>query len=233
MGHMIEIESPDGKFAAYRADPMHAARRPAVIVLQEIFGVNAVMRGVCDDLAAKGFLAICPDLFWRIEPGVDITDKSDAEWKKAFDLMNRFDPDTGIIDIQRTIDQVRRDRICNGHVGAVGYCLGGLLAYLTACRTDCEASVGYYGVNIAKYADEAKTIKGQLMLHIAGKDQFVDAEAQKAMHAALDPLPNVTLHDYPERDHAFARIGGDHYDEADAATANARTLQFLSAHLQG
>ena len=124
MGHMIEIESPDGKFAAYRADPMHAARRPAVIVLQEIFGVNAVMRGVCDDLAAKGFLAICPDLFWRIEPGVDITDKSEAEWKKAFDLMNRFDPDTGVIDIQRTIDQVRRDKISNGHVGAVGYCLG-------------------------------------------------------------------------------------------------------------
>lgn len=233
MGHMIEIESPDGKFAAYRADPIHSARRPAVIVLQEIFGVNAVMRGVCDDLAAKGFLAVCPDLFWRIEPGVDITDKSEAEWKKAFELMNKFDPDTGVIDIQRTIDQVRRDKACNGHVGAVGYCLGGLLAYLTACRTDSEASVGYYGVNIAKYADEAKTIKGQLMLHIAGKDQFVDADAQKAMHAALDPLPNVTLHDYPERDHAFARIGSDHYHEADASTANARTLQFLSANLQG
>lgn len=233
MGHMIDIESPDGKFAAYRADPMHAARRPAIIVLQEIFGVNAVMRGICDDLAAKGFIAVCPDLFWRIEPGVDITDKSEAEWKKAFDLMNAFDPATGVMDIQRTIEQVRRDKSCNNKVGAVGYCLGGLLAYLTACRTTAEACVGYYGVNIAKFADEAKTMKGHLMLHIAGKDQFVDADAQAAMHEALDPLPNVTLHDYPERDHAFARLGGKHYHEGDASTANARTLQFLSSHLEG
>lgn len=233
MGHMIEIETPDGAFAAYRAEPMNEDRRPAVIVLQEIFGVNAVMRGVCDDLAAKGFLAICPDLFWRIDPGVDLTDRSDAEWKKAFALMNRFDPATGVIDIQRTIDHVRGDARCNGHVGAVGYCLGGLLAFLTACRTDAEASVGYYGVNIPNFADEAKTIRGQLMLHIAGKDQFVDKAAQQTMHAALDPLPNVTLHDYPERDHAFARIGGQHYHEADASTANARTLHFLSSNLQG
>ncbi|MEN0652985.1 MULTISPECIES: dienelactone hydrolase family protein [Hyphobacterium] len=232
MGHMIEIETPDGAFGTYRAEPMHEDRRPAVIVLQEIFGVNAVMRGVCDDLAAKGFLAVCPDLFWRLEPGVDLTDRSEAEWQNAFDLMNRFDPDTGVIDIQRTIDHVRGDTRCNGHVGAVGYCLGGLLAFLTACRTDAEASVGYYGVNIASFAGEAKTIRGQLMLHIAGKDQYVDAAAQAKVHSALDPLPNVTLHDYPERDHAFARIGGEHYDEADASTANARTLHFLSANLQ-
>lgn len=233
MGHFIDIETPDGTFSAYRATPDREGRWPALVVIQEIFGVNAVMRGICDDFAAKGFVAICPDLFWRIEPGVDLTDKSEAEWKKAFDLMNKFDPDKGVIDIQRTIDHVRGDPRCNTHVGAVGYCLGGLLAFLTACRTDAEASVGYYGVNIPKYADEAKTIKGHLMLHVAGRDQFVDAEAQAKMHAALDPLPNVTLHDYPEQDHAFARIGGDHYDEAAAATANARSLQFLSSHLKG
>ena len=233
MGHMIKIETEDGAFAAYRAEPANQDRRPAVIVLQEIFGVNAVMRGVCDDLAAKGFLAVCPDLFWRLEAGVDITDRTEAEWKKAFDLMQRFDPATGVIDIQRTIDHVRGDRRCNGHVGAVGYCLGGLLAYLTACRTDAEASVGYYGVNIASFLDEAKAIRGELMLHIAGQDEYVDPDAQSAMHVALDQLANVTLHDYPAQDHAFARIGGQHYDEAAASTANARTLQFLSAHLKG
>ncbi|HAQ35324.1 MAG: carboxymethylenebutenolidase [Maricaulis sp.] len=233
MGHTIEIETPDGKFSAYRATPALEGRWPAVVVIQEIFGVNAVMRGVCDDLAAKGFLAICPDLFWRLEPGVELTDQSQGDWKKAFDLMNRFSADTGVTDIQHTLDHARRDKRCNTHVGAVGYCLGGLLAFLTACRTDVDAAVGYYGVNIAAHADEARAIRSPLMLHIAGKDQFVDAEAQARMHAALDPLPAVTLHDYPGQDHAFARIGGEHYDEAAAATANARTLQFLSSHLKG
>tara|TARA_R110002073_G_scaffold303504_6_gene471873 strand:- start:77 stop:778 length:702 start_codon:yes stop_codon:yes gene_type:complete len=228
---MITIKSPDGDFAAYRAAPDGGATGPALVILQEIFGVNQVMRDICDDMADQGYVAICPDLFWRIEPGVDLTDNSKAEWDKAFALMKAFDPDTGLKDIQTTIDLARRDKNSTGKVGAIGYCLGGLLAYLAACRTDVEASVGYYGVNIPNFTDEADNIQGHLMLHVAGKDQFVDAKAQEAMHDALDDNPHVTLHDYPDQDHAFARVGGDHFNAEAADLANTRTRAFLQTHL--
>jgi carboxymethylenebutenolidase len=226
----ITVHSPDGEFSAYRATPDGEAG-PVIVVLQEIFGVNAVMREICDDLADQGYVAICPDLFWRIEPGVDITDQSQAEWDKAFDLFGKFDIETGLKDIALTVDLARRDAAGNGKVGAIGYCLGGLLAYLTACRTDVEAAVGYYGVNIPKFLKESESISGHLMLHVAGQDQFVDAEAQKAMHDGLDDNPHVTLHDYPEQDHAFARRGGDHFDAEAADLANTRTRAFLQKHV--
>lgn len=228
---MITIKSPDGDFSAYRAAPDGGETGPALVVIQEIFGINPVMRDICDDLAGQGYVAICPDLFWRLEPGVELTDKSKAEWDKAFDLMSRFDPDTGIKDIAETLAVARRDRQSTGKAGAIGYCLGGLLAYLTACRTDAEACIGYYGVNIPNYLGEANNISGHLMLHVAGKDQFVDAKAQKAMHDGLDDNPHVTLHDYPEQDHAFARMGGEHFDARAADLANTRTRAFLQTHL--
>src|ERR1700749_3065038 len=143
----LTVSTPDGDFSAYVARPA-AAKVPAIVVIQEIFGVNAVMRGICDDLAAQGYLAICPDLFWRIEPGIDITDQSDAEWKRAFELYNAFDVDAGASDIPATSGQSRDDPGCTGKVGSVGFCLGGLLSFLTATRTDADASVCYYGVGI-------------------------------------------------------------------------------------
>jgi carboxymethylenebutenolidase len=197
---------------------------PAIVVIQEIFGVNAVMRGIADGLAAQGYVALVPDLFWRLEPGVDITDQSDAEWKKALDLMQRFDVDKGVEDIQAAITLLRRDA---GKVGAVGYCLGGLLAYLTATRTDVDASVGYYGVNIPAFLGEAARIRRSLMLHIAGEDGFVPKPAQEQMIAGLGDNPWVTLHRYEGVDHAFARPGGKHFDAAAAELANRRTADFF------
>ncbi len=229
-GKDITIAGPDGSFAGYLSTPS-AGTGPGVVVVQEIFGVNAVMRGVADALAARGYLALCPDLFWRLQPGVQLTDKTKAEWDQAFALMNRFDPDAGVKDIQATITQLRGTQGCTGKVGAVGYCLGGLLAYLTAARTDSDASVGYYGVNIQTKLDEAKTIKKPLMLHIAAKDQFVPPEAQKQIVEGLKSNPLVTLHTYPEMDHAFAREGGEHYDKACADLANGRTATFFRQHL--
>jgi carboxymethylenebutenolidase len=229
-GKDITIAGPDGSFAGYLSTPS-AGTGPGVVVVQEIFGVNAVMRGVADALAARGYLALCPDLFWRLQPGVQLTDKTKAEWDQAFALMNRFDPDAGVKDIQATITQLRGTQGCTGKVGAVGYCLGGLLGYLTAARTDSDASVGYYGVNIQTKLDEAKTIKKPLMLHIAAKDQFVPPEAQKQIVEGLKSNPLVTLHTYPEMDHAFAREGGEHYDKACADLANGRTATFFRQHL--
>ena len=225
-GKEITIAGPDGEFMAYENGPDGA---PAIVVIQEIFGVNQVMRDIVDDLADQGFRAVCPDLFWRIEPGIQLTDQTEEEWKQAFDLFGKFDPDKGITDIAATIDYARRAG--SGKVGAVGYCLGGFLAYLTACRTDADASVGYYGVKINEALDEAKEITKPLMLHIAGQDEFVPKEAQDQIMKELETHPHVVMHYYPERDHAFAREGGEHYHPQDANMANTRTRAFFQQHL--
>ncbi len=226
----ISISTPDGAFAGYLATPS-SGRGPGIVVIQEIFGVNQVMRDIADGLAAHGYFALVPDLFWRLEPGVQLTDKTDAEWQRAFDLMKRFDADKGVADVQAAIDTLRGREGCTGKVGAVGYCLGGLLAYLTAARTNIDASVGYYGVNIHDKLGEASGIGKPLMLHVAAKDQFVPPEAQKKIVDGLSGKPLVTVHVYPEMDHAFARVGGAHYDKACADLANGRTSTFFRQHL--
>jgi carboxymethylenebutenolidase len=226
----LSIKTPDGDFSAYVARPA-AESAPAIVVIQEIFGVNAVMRGIADDLAAQGYLAICPDLFWRIEPGIDITDQSEAEWAKAFELYTAFNVDKGIEDIAATIKTIRANPGCNGKVGAVGYCLGGLLSYLTAARTDIDAAVSYYGVGIDGKLDEATKIKAPILLHVAEKDQFVPAPAQAAMAKVLINGPRLSLYTYPGCDHAFARPGGEHFDAAAAKLANDRTSDFFAKTL--
>jgi carboxymethylenebutenolidase len=229
-GKDISIKGPDGSFSAYLAAPA-AGRGAGVIVIQEIFGVNSVVRAICNAHAAVGRFALAPDLFWRLEPGVQLTDNTDAEWNRAIDLMNRFDADKGIADIQASITHLRGQPSCSGKVGAVGYCLGGLLAYLTAARTDSDASVGYYGVNIQNKLGEAKKINSPLMLHVAGKDEYTPPDAQKKIIDGLKGNPHVTIHFYPEMDHAFARPGGAHYDKANAELANGRSDTFFRQHL--
>jgi carboxymethylenebutenolidase len=224
-GTEIMIEGADGAFMAYRNGPKGA---PAVVVIQEIFGVNPFIRTVVDRMAGLGYDAVAPDLFWRIEPGVNITDKTEEEWKKAFDLYSKFDVAKGVEDIQATISFMRET---SPKVGATGYCLGGLLAYLTACRTDADASVSYYGVGIDQMIGEAKGIKKPLLVHIAAEDGFVSKDAQAAIHAGLAGVAGVTIHFYPGMDHAFTRIGGAHYNEEAAALANGRTADFFAAAL--
>ncbi|WP_339746322.1 dienelactone hydrolase family protein [uncultured Maricaulis sp.] len=229
-GQDIEIESPDGNFSAYLSTPK-SGQGPGVLVLQEIFGVNPAMRSLCDWLAGAGFTALCPDLFWRIEPGIKLDSESDAGLKRAFELFGIFNHDTGLLDIQTSLAKLRTLDACTGKAGAIGYCLGGLLAYRTACHTDSDASVGYYGVSIQDRLDEAKGIRHPLMLHIAGADGLTPPAAQASLYKGLAANPLVTLHDYPGQEHAFARPNGGHYDAESATIANRRTLEFLHLHL--
>jgi carboxymethylenebutenolidase len=229
-GETATIKGKDGSFSGYLASPA-SERGPGIVVIQEIFGINKVMRDVADGLSSRGFFALVPDLFWRIEPGVDITDKSEAEWQKAFSLMQKFDPDKGVEDIQASLDFLRKRKGATGKVGALGYCLGGQLAYLTACRTDSDASVGFYGIRIQDQLDQAKNITHPLMLHIAEADDYVPPEAQKKIVAALKGNPKVTIYSYPQMNHAFARVGGKHYDKACADLANVRSQTFFRQHL--
>jgi carboxymethylenebutenolidase len=229
----ITIQAADGgSFSAYLAAPK-AGKGPGVVVIQEIFGVNAVMRGISDNLAAQGYAAICPDLFWRMKSGIQLTDQTEAEWKLAVGYFGRFDADKGAEDLKATLAALRKHPACSGKVGAVGYCLGGKLAYLMATRSDADCSVGYYGVGIQDALGEGKNIKHPLLLHIAGKDEFVPPPAQAAVKAGLKGNPNVTIYDYPDCNHAFARIGGAHYDKQAADQANQRSAEFFRRHLGG
>jgi carboxymethylenebutenolidase len=227
----VTIHAADGgSFSAYLAAPK-SGKGAGILLIQEIFGVNKVMRDLADGFAAQGYTVMCPDLFWRQEPGIDITDQSEAEWKKAFALYQGFSVEKGVDDLKATLAALRKHSACTGKVGSVGYCLGGKLAYLMATRSDADANVGYYGVGIQDSLGEAKNIKKSLTLHIAGKDQFVPPEAQAKIKQGLQTNPLVTLYSYPEQDHAFARVGGQHYDKAAADLANKRTADFFKQHL--
>ncbi len=230
MSETVTIPTLSGKdrFSAYVARPA-GDPRAAIVVIQEIFGVNAGIRRKCDQLAEEGYLVAAPDLFWRIEPGVELDPDIEPEFQRALDLMGRFDQDQGIRDIEAVIRWARNEG-CS-RIGAVGYCLGGRLAYMTAARTDSDATVGYYAVGIDELLREKHAIANPLMLHIASEDGFVDAETQKAMHDGLDDHPKVTLHDYEGQDHGFATEFGKRRDEEAAQLADERTRAFFAEHL--
>lgn len=225
----IDTLDGDGRFEAYRADP-EGGPRGAVVVIQEIFGVNEGIRRKCDHWAALGYLALAPDLFWRLQPGVELDPDVPDQFKEALDLMGRFDQDTGIRDIEAAI-RAARSQLGGGKVGCVGYCLGGRLAFLTAARTDVDASVAYYGVGLDGLLREKHAIARPLLLHIAGDDGFVPKDAQARIHAGLDDHPRVTIHDYPGQDHGFAAEMGNRRNEQAARLADTRTEAFLTEHL--
>ena len=230
-GQDITLTATDGGiFGAYLTSP-EAGTGAGVVVLQEIFGINKVMRDIADGLASDGYFAIVPDLFWRQEPGIQLTDQTKADWARAFELYQGFDENSGIEDAKVALAHVRSLPGCIGKVGSVGYCLGGKLAYLMATRSDTDCSVGYYGVGIEGALSEAVNIQNPLLLHIAEQDGFVPPEAQAQVKAALGDSSLVTVHSYPGVDHAFARVGGEHYDEAAAEKANRRAAEFLRNHL--
>ena len=229
----IEAADESGIFTAYMATPSGTVEKaPAIIVIQEIFGVNKFLRDVCDHYASLGYLAVAPDLFWRLEPGLDLDPARPEDLQKGFSLFPSFDANKGIEDIQATVARLKKFDACTGKIGAVGYCLGGKLAYMTACRTDVDAAVGYYGVGIEAMLDEADGITADLVLHIAGKDELASAEAQQKITAGLQDNPHVTLYTYPDAGHAFARENGPHYNAADANLANQRTEEFFTRKLR-
>lgn len=218
-----------GSFAAYVARPQ-GTPRAAIVVIQEIFGVNPGIRQKCDHWAAQGYLAIAPDLFWRLEPGIELDADVPQEFQQALAWMGKFDQDKGIADIEATIRAARAE-LNGGKVGVVGYCLGGRLAYMTAARTDSDASVGYYAVGIDGLLGEKHAIANPLLLHIAGADHFVTPDVQAKMHEGLDDHPKVTLFDYPGEDHGFAAEMGKRRSPAAAELADRRTADFFAEHL--
>ena len=229
----IRIEATDGSggFDAYVARPAGGAPTGVVVVIQEIFGVNAAMRQTCDWIADMGFIAICPDLFWRITPGVDITDKSEAEWQQAFALMNAFDQDKGVEDLTATLAVARTLDGGNGRAGTMGFCLGGRMAFLMALRSDADVNVSYYGVGLDGLVGEAGRIRRPLLVHIAEGDKFVPPPARAAILSGVAGNGAIQAWVYPGVDHAFARIGGVSWNGRAATIANGRTAEALAGAL--
>lgn len=227
-GSYITVEQGDKKFNAYLAVP-EAGKGPGIVLCQEIFGVNAVMREKADFLAEEGYTVLVPDLFWRSAPGIALG-YTEQDFTKAFELYQGFNEDTGIEDVQAALTTLKGLDVCDAEagLGVVGYCLGGKLAYLAACRLpEVACAVGYYGVGIENNLDEAENIKGKLVLHMAELDQFCSVEARAQIIAALADKKNIQTFVYSNVDHAFARPHGDHYHKPSAMIAHERSITAL------
>jgi carboxymethylenebutenolidase len=227
----VKVKLRDGEMGAHVAYP---DRTPAgaVIAIMEIWGVNDTMRAHAREFAEAGFICLVPDLFWRQEPGVELSDRNTDHVQKAFDLYYDFDYDLGVRDMEDTMATLRTIPGGNGKVGAVGYCLGGKLCYLMCCRpTGIDCAVAYYGTYIEHNIREAKNLHRPLVLHMAMKDRWVQTEVNELLERRLSPNPLVTIHKYPEADHAFARRGGRPYRAADAERALGLSVDFFRRHL--
>lgn len=228
-GQWITLEAADGSgsFRAYLATPASGGG-PGLVLAQEIFGVNGTMRDVADYYAEEGYVVLVPDLFWRQEPSVELDAAKDMP--RAFALYQGFDEAKGVQDLQTAISTLRARpevRTQGGKVGVLGFCLGGKLAYLAACRTDADVAVGYYGVGIEAALAEAADIRCRLVLHIAELDGFCPPPAREAIVQTLSGRDNVELYIYPGTDHAFARVGGDHFHKPSALMAHQRSVAAL------
>ena len=232
MGEFIDIQTLDKEqtFRGYLAVPA-SGKGPGVVLGQEIFGINANMRAVADLYAEEGYVALVPDLFWRLERNVDLG-YTEEDFAKAIDLFQRMDVDLAVRDIAaslaklETLDQVEGDGL-----GYVGFCMGGKLAYLTATRTHAACSVGYYGMGIEEYLDEVEEVSGRLVLHFAENDAYCGAEARSKISAALKGHKGAEIYTYPNVDHAFARAGSVHFDKPAALMAHERTIAALKREI--
>ena len=225
MGRTIDIRATDGSgsFKGYVAVPA-AGKGPGIVLCQEIFGVNASMRAVADYYAEEGYVVLAPDLFWRQAPGIELG-YTEADYKRAFELYKGFNEDKGTEDVGAALAALRALPEFAGKSGVLGFCLGGKLAYLAACRLpEVACAVAYYGVGIEKNLDELSRVTGRLVLHIAGNDGYCPPPAQQVITAALAGKPGMEAYVYPGVDHAFARAGGDHFDKAAARVAHERSI---------
>ncbi len=226
-GREIIISGDDGaNFSGYLACP-ESGSGPGLLLAQEIFGVNQTMRAVADYFAEEGYVCLVPDLFWRIEPGIQLG-YSPAEFEQAFGHYQTFDVDRGIDDLGAALNTLRQRPECSGQAGVMGFCLGGKLAYLVATRHDPAVAVCFYGVGIDQALDEAAKIDCPIVFHFAGADQFVPPDAVAKVRETIGAQAGIEIYEYPDVDHAFYnRDRAEVYDKPSAMMAHSRTIAAL------
>ena len=202
-----------------------------VVLIQEIFGVNDSMKETARQVAEQGYHVLVPDLFWRLQPGIDLTDKSEAEFKQALAYMQQFNQSKGIADLKATVAFARTMEGSNGKVGTMGFCLGGRLAMLMATESDADVNISYYGVGLDGLLGGLDHVSAPLLLHIADEDGFFPAEGRAKVVEAAKARPHVHAYVYPKADHAFARVGGVHWQARGATIANGRSAEALAEAL--
>lgn len=228
MGSMIELQAADGtRVPAYEARPA-AAPRGAVVVIQEIFGVNSHIRSVADGYAAQGYLAVAPACFERVKPGVSLG-YSEADMGEGFGYKTAVEalPAPGVLqDIQAAIDHVAQ--ASGGKVGIVGYCWGGLLTWRAACLlTGMSAAVPYYGGGVTTATESARSPKVPVLAHFAEQDRWIPMDTVQAFAKAH---PEVQVHTYAAH-HGFNCDQRGSWHAPSAQQALERTLVFFSKHL--
>ncbi len=227
-GRDISITGPDGSFSAYLSAP-DDHRGVVVVVLQEIFGVNANIRTIADDFAAEGYVAVAPDLFWRQDHGVQLDPSSDDGRKEAMERMKKLNADEAVTDGQTALKAVRAQISGLDASAAVGYCFGGGIAYLMAARGLVDAGIAYYGTGIHNMLNEVDELPSKLLLHIAREDYLCPREAQSTIIHALAGKEDAEVVVYDGAGHAFARKGGDAFVQEVADAANAKTAAMLQS----
>jgi carboxymethylenebutenolidase len=225
-GKTIKVAVAGGKkFSAYLAVPP-SGKGPGILMLQEIFGVNASMRAIADYFAEEGYVVLVPDLFWRMKPGVELG-YDEASFKKAFEYYGKFDVDQGVKDMGAALKALKGLKQCTGKVAALGFCLGGKLAYLAAAKLKVDAAVGFYGVGIEKDLKLAKNIKCPMVLHFGGADKHVPQSAVAQVQKAFKKRDDVEIYVYPDADHAFYGKDRASYNKPAAMMAHTRTIALL------
>lgn len=217
--------SESGTFRGYLSLPASGSG-PGLLLAQEIFGVNSILRAAADLFAEEGYVVLVPDLFWRLQPGVDLGDDP-AGVQQALEYYQRFDVDLGVQDLGTALQALRALPQRQGEVGILGFCLGGLLAYLAAARLKVDAAVSFYGVGIEKYLGEAGNIACPLLFHFAGRDEHVPPAAVEAIRKAFDHRKRTHLHVYPDANHAFYLPGRRNYHPTAASVAHSYTIGLL------
>jgi carboxymethylenebutenolidase len=222
MGQWIRLKASDGfEFGAWRAEPQ-GKPRGALVVVQEIFGVNAHIRWVADGFAADGYLALAPAIFDRGEPNFDVGYDPES-MARGRDIAGKIPREAMMLDVAAAANSAK----AGGKVGVVGYCLGGTLAWLAAANLEgVAAAVGYYGGGIPGLNDLKPRVP--TMLHFGEKDAHIPLDGVRAVAAAH---PATQVFTYPTGGHAFNRYGNAAYDAASATLARARTLDFFKANL--
>ncbi len=229
----LEIATAAGeRFGAYAAFPAGDGPAPGLVLLNEVFGVNRFMRAIADDWAARGFLAVCPKLYWRIDPDFELDPETPGHRDRALATREHFDVDLAVSDTAATVAHLRAMAACNGKVATQGYCLGGLLAFLHAARGEADCDISYYGVGIEGYLGEAAGIARPVMLHIGEADPWTPPAVRDATREALAAHAAAEIYTYADTDHAFAREGAVTEVTAMKELANRRSEAMLDRVLR-
>ncbi len=226
----VTLTSKDGQsFGAYFAEAANKDA-PGLVLIQEIFGVNASMRAAADRWASLGYNVICPDLFWRKEAGLDLNPNNEEEFKKGMSLMQSMDEDQVVSDLEAA-RQWLADKIGHQKIAALGYCWGGRLVVRMAADTPISCAVSYYGVALEHLVPSLSASAAPALLHIAELDSFVPEEARNTILDAVKARSGWEAHLYPNCDHAFARPNGAHRNEDAAKLAEERSHAFMQKHV--